>query len=159
MSSAILDWLLNIPNPTQLASTCSPSSQLTSKTREKTPTKVRQSFHAWAVHFKNYHASQIIQMMCFIGFNIFLSINDWSESWKYWRCIELAGAKAANIVPPSASMRYYNQFCTILEFEWHALIKWYCLLKGKTFTKNKFTKNKISVVHVNVITCYKLAKW
>lgn len=41
VTSATLDWLLNTPNPTQRASTCSPSSRRTSKTHEKTPTKVR----------------------------------------------------------------------------------------------------------------------
>lgn len=40
--SATPDWLQNILKPTQRASMCSPSSQLTSKTRGKTPTKVRE---------------------------------------------------------------------------------------------------------------------
>lgn len=76
---------------------------------------MRQSFHTRALHFKNYHASPIIQMICFSGFNI-LSINDWSESRKYWRLVELAWAKAASIVPPSVSKLYYMPFCTILVF-------------------------------------------
>ena len=37
------DWLPNMLKPTQRASMCSPSSQLTSKTRGKTPTTVRGS--------------------------------------------------------------------------------------------------------------------
>lgn len=43
VTSATLDWLLNTANPTQRASTCSPSSRRTSKTREKTPMKVRDA--------------------------------------------------------------------------------------------------------------------
>lgn len=37
------DWLPNMLKPTQRASMCSPSSQLTSKTRGRTPTRVRES--------------------------------------------------------------------------------------------------------------------
>lgn len=63
VTSATLDWLLNTPNPTQRASTCSQSSRRTSKTREKTPTKVRDALILQIQKVERLIPTSICQLM------------------------------------------------------------------------------------------------
>lgn len=63
VTSATLDWLLNTANPTQRASMCSPSSRRTSKTHEKTPTKVRAALILQIQKVERLIPTSICQLM------------------------------------------------------------------------------------------------
>lgn len=94
-TSATLDLLRNTPNPTRQASTCSPSSRHTSKTREKTPTKVRDPANSasWT-----------------IDYNVNQSTNG---TWGGKNVTVLSFRMKIPTVPSAVYMMYYIPFCTI----------------------------------------------
>lgn len=96
VTSATLDWLLNTPNPTQRASMCSPSSRRTSKTHEKTPTKVRAALILQIQKVERLILTSICQLIA----------GEMKKCWNNEECVEFASAITAITVPPIVYVLY-----------------------------------------------------